>query len=169
MYLFSNPKGLKFIMLVGAPCSGKSTWLEKFLKTEVNGWTILSTDNIYEEYAAEKGLTYSEAFQALPYKKVKAKFRIQVDIALKNRENIIWDQTNVYESARRKKLSQVPKDYETIAVVFEVERGELDRRNAMRLAETGKGIPDKIINDMLKNYTLPTKAEGFSHVHIITE
>lgn len=169
MHYFSNPKGPKFVMLVGLPCSGKSTWLENFLEEDSREWIVVSTDNIYEEYAAEKGITYDEAYRALPAKKVNAKFRLGINDAIKHRKNIVWDQTNVYQNARRKKMASLPKkDYEAIAVVFEIAREELARRHAARLAETGKSVPSKIVDEMAANYIRPSKAEGFTHVHLIT-
>ena len=156
-------------MLVGLPCSGKSTWLENFLEEDSREWVIVSTDVIYEEYAAEKGITYDEAYRALPAKKVNAKFRLVINDAFKHRKNIIWDQTNVYQNARRKKMASLPKkDFEAIAVVFEVERAELDRRCAARHAETGKFVSGKVIDEMAENYIRPSKAEGFTHVHLLS-
>lgn len=170
MYLFNTPKGPKFIMLVGLPCSGKSTWLKEFILSDGGVWTVLSTDAIYEEYAAEKGISYSQAYLDLPGKKVQTKFRLSINESFKARKNIIWDQTNVYPNARRKKLASLPKkDYEAIAVVFELGREELNRRNAARLAEEGKFISDKTIDIMAENYVRPSKAEGFTHVHVFTE
>ena len=170
MHYFNTPKGPKFIMLVGLPCSGKSTWLKDFVETDINEWVVLSTDNIYEAYAVKKEITYDEAFDALPNKKVNAKFQLSKTVAFKNRDNIIWDQTNVYPNARRKKLASLPKkDYEAIALVFEIDRAEIDRRLAVRFAETGKSVPAKSVDEMAENYLRPSTSEGFSKVHLISQ
>ena len=160
----TNPK---FIMMIGAPCSGKSTWINDFIASSSDEWTIASTDAILEEWAAEEGISYSDAFKHISFKKVQSKFNAQVRQSFNQKKNIIWDQTNMTVNSRRKKLSQVPKDYECRAVVFEIDRDELTRRGDKRKIETGKEVPVKVIDQMIESYVRPIKSEGFKKVTII--
>jgi len=159
----------KFVMLIGAPGSGKSTWIDDFVSSSPDAWVVLSTDAIIEKYADDKNVTYAEAFAALPFKKVQSKFNIQAKDAFKNQYNVIWDQTNMTVKSRKKKLSQVPDNYETAAITFEIDREELRRRGEQRKGETGKEVPEKIIDQMIDSYVRPTKAEGFSSIRIINK
>lgn len=155
-------------MMVGAPCSGKSTWITNFVALNSNDWVVHSTDAIIEKHATEKGITYAEAFDVLPFKDVQAKFNAQVRQSFNKRLNIIWDQTNMTVNSRRKKLSQVPKDYDITAVSFEIDRDELRRRSEKRKSETGKEVPEKVIDQMIDGYVRPSKSEGFDNIQIIS-
>lgn len=157
----------KFIMMVGAPCSGKSTWIANFIASSSDEWEVVSTDAIFEAYALSEGITYTEAFNSLPFKKVQSKFNLQVRQGFNKNLNIIHDQTNMTVNSRRKKLCQVPKSYDRSVVAFEIDRGELMRRSEKRLAETGKTIPVKVVDDMIESYVRPIKSEGFKNIKII--
>ena len=158
-----------FLMMVGAPGSGKSTWINKFVSTALDEWVIISTDSIIEDYATKNGLIYSEAYNKISAKDVKAKFNIQLRQSLNKKLNIILDQTSMTVKSRRKKLSQIPEEYEIIAKVFEIDREELRERAIKRKDETGKMVPEKVIDDMIERYERPTKNEGFNVVHIINK
>jgi len=161
-----NPK---FIMLIGAPGSGKSTWANNFVLSDSDEWVVLSTDAFIDKHAEENGLTYTEAFADLSFKKVSSKFNIQLRQSLNKKLNIILDQTNMTVKSRGKKLSQVPKEYETTVISFEIDREELRKRGDKRKGETGKVVPEKVIDDMIERYERPTKKEGFNTVRIITK
>lgn len=157
----------KFIMLVGVPGSGKSTWINSFVSKSPEEWIVMSTDDIIEDWAKKNGKTYSEAFAILDFKDIQSKFDSKLKTALQNKQNIIWDQTNIQSGARKKKLSQIPSFYQTAAIAFEVSEDELMRRLADRSNNTGKTIPDTVIRSMIRNYQPPSKSEGFETVHFI--
>ena len=46
----------KFIMMVGLPGSGKSTWAKEYAKTSENETVILSSDAIREELFRSRGV-----------------------------------------------------------------------------------------------------------------
>lgn len=161
-----NPR---FIMMVGAPGSGKSTWINKFVSDNIHEWVIISTDIIIEAYAEKKGLIYSEAYKEISAKDVRIKFNIQLRQSLNKGLNIVLDQTNMTIKSRRKKLSQIPKEYEITATVFELDRSELRKRAIKRKNETKKEVSEKVIDDMIERYERPTKNEGFNSVRIITK
>ena len=69
----SNWKKPFAVMMIGLPGSGKSTWI----KANLPGVKVLSTDDFIDQYAAEKGKTYSEVFaKAAPL--ASAKFAEQI-------------------------------------------------------------------------------------------
>ena len=146
-------------MLVGVPASGKSTWV----KDNVGDCVVISSDNHIEILAEQQGKTYSEVFNEAI---VQASRLMREDLAeaLIEKKNIIWDQTNLTEKSRRKKMKQVPKDYEKIAVFFPTpSEDELKKRLDSR---PGKFIPKGVINNMIDTMQTPTKEEGFSTIII---
>lgn len=170
MNLFKNTTNPKFIMLVGAPGSGKSTWINDFVSSNNEAWVVLSTDKYIEAWAAARGLSYAEAFvhPKFSFKKdALSKVNIGLRQALNKNQNIIMDQTNMTVNSRKKKLSQIPDNYEKAAVVFDIDRDELTRRNDKRKGETGKTVPLKVINDMIESYETPSKSESFDTIHLI--
>jgi len=57
--------------------------------------------------------------------------------------------------------------YDFEAVVFDIPEEEHQRRLLKREEETGKSIPQKVIEDMRKRFEYPKKEERFSKVTII--
>ena len=150
----------QFIMLVGPPGSGKSTWVEK--QNPINT-IILSTDSTIDMVARERGLTYNDVFQD-NMKFAEEVLKARLNIAIRSGSNIIWDQTNLTVKSRAKKLAQIPADYEKLAVAFELPREELYRRCAQRPEKT---IPNHVLDMMIGSYQRPTIEEGFDRVQII--
>ena len=151
----------EFIMFVGVPCSGKSTFIRDCMPLpDSEDWVIISTDNIIEERAKAQGKTYSEIFDA-EIKSATTEMNLRVQQAVKDNKNIWWDQTNITASSRKKKLSQIPKSYHKIAVLVEEQLNVILERNNNR---PGKVIPEKVIRDMFNNLEVPSLSEGFDCV-----
>lgn len=149
----------EFIMLVGLPGSGKSTYIDKLLSQNSDKhFVVLSTDNILSAMADAEGLTYAEAFNQYAGQADK-KFKIQFRQAKNDKSNIIIDRTNLTVKGRNKFLSQLPKEYYTKAIIFGVDRAELDRRLQKREIETGKHIPKHVVDNMEQSYVEPTASE----------
>ena len=154
-------------MLIGAPGSGKSTWINKFRAGEGKNYISISTDDFIEAMAKAQGKTYGEVFKDC-IGAATTTMEHQLEVAVRNEANLVWDQTNMSVKGRRGKLAKL-KGYKVIAVTFELGREELDRRNAKRKAETGKFIAPHIVDSMLSNYEAPTEAEGFAEIITIKE
>ena len=155
-------------MLVGLPGSGKSTVSEQLLK-DMPELEIVSTDVYVEEYATKHGVSFNEAVRVLD-NKPKAQMNNRIQQLIKEEKSFIWDQTNVFASAREKKLhALLGKKYEVVALVTELSAEELARRLEKRVKEGGKAIGWKIINDMKKNYTRPSYSEGFTQIYLIED
>jgi len=146
-------------MLVGLPAAGKSTWIKQNTPDAV----ILSTDNYIEDKASEMGKTYHEIFQS-QIKHASRNLNVELNKAIESGKDIVWDQTNVAPTGRKKKLKGIPDRYYKVAVVFDVEDAELERRLAKRAEETGKSIPPHVLSSMRDSFIYPTREEGFDKV-----
>ena len=100
------------IFLIGPPGSGKST----FRANLPQSYVTLSTDDVFDRLAAQRGMTYSQAFHELGFKIPQAEFDAAFTDAITNSKNIVIDQTNMSRKARAKKLNLVPKNYKKIAI-----------------------------------------------------
>ena len=148
----------KCYQLIGVPASGKSTWVAE--QEWATGCCIISTDYWVEEEAKRQGKTYSEVFKDVMPNAVNYMAKTVVD-AVKNKQDIVWDQTSTTKYTRAKKLRMLP-DYETIAVVFKT---PADAELAKRLASReGKNIPADIMKSMIVGWEEPTEAEGFDKI-----
>lgn len=152
----------KFVMLIGLVGSGKSTWTKKFL-SEHPDYIVASSDDIIDKYAQRDGITYTEAFPKY-IKQAAVEFNAILQNALKNRNNVIVDRTNLTKNVRRKILSNVPSDYKKTAVTFTVPRDEINRRLLQREYEIGKSIPKDVVDSMERSYEEPSVDEGFSEI-----
>jgi len=147
-------------MLIGVPGSGKSSWHcdQEWLQEAA----YISTDRYVEEYAKNMGKTYSEVFNEVMPECVKY-MTGDVIHAREAGRDIVWDQTSTTIHSRLKKLRMLP-DYYAIAVVFNsIEREELNRRLQSRY-DSGKIIPEDVVQDMIDNWEEPTLEEGFNEI-----
>lgn len=147
-------------MLIGVPCSGKSTWVNH-QTTDNDNIHIASTDNLIEAAAKLQGKTYNEVFHDTIKSADKAMYQC-IAAAVQDNMDIIWDQTNITRKSRAKKLIMIPDHYEKIAVVFSTpEEDELQRRLASR---PGKTIPSHVIDGMIEMMEFPQMDEGFDTI-----
>ena len=145
----------RLILLVGPPACGKSTWRARYLATATRSTTVVSSDDVLERFAAEQGLSYDEAWRTLDSKIVTRTVNEEFDAAVKRADDIIVDRTNMTAKIRRSFMSRVPKQTRRIAVLFPIEREELDRRLDARAKETGKYIPKSAVDEMYRIYVAP--------------
>ena len=151
----------ELVMLVGIPCSGKSTYVNKLRDYEY--WkdaVVLSTDNYIEEQAKRLGMTYNEVFQDC-IDEATRQLEMSFVRAKDEGKKIIWDQTNLSIKTRKKKLTKVPSIYKRTVVWFQVDLEEALKRNGTR---EGKFIPESILKRMYHQFEVPTLEEGFDFV-----
>jgi predicted kinase len=145
-------------IMVGVPASGKSSWIraQKWSKD----CSIVSTDTHVEEYAKEKGKTYSEVFDEFMSTAVELMVS-DVKHAMELNQDIIWDQTSTTIATRRRKFNMLEK-YRMIAVVMKTPpMDELKQRLASR---PGKVVPESVVQHMIDNFEMPSTQEGFDEV-----
>ena len=136
-----------FLMLVGPPCSGKSTWASK----NANGAPIISRDDIVDKYAEEHGLTYSQAFDATRDTADKD-FDLNLRAAIKAKKDIIVDRTNMSGKSRNRLLNQLPKEYKKVALIFLTPFDTIYHRDLKR---TNRELPKNIWQTMVKRFSMP--------------
>lgn len=142
-------------MLIGVPGSGKTTWIKNNKKDAV----VLSTDDYIERAAEKHSKTYSEVFKdVIGF----ATDQMEKDLvqAVRNKQDIIWDQTNLTAKTRKAKLNKIPRDYNKVAVFFGVPSDLRDRL----ASRPGKTIPEPVIISMINQLQPPTQEEGFDEI-----
>jgi predicted kinase len=149
----------QFVMLCGIPTSGKSTYIQKhLLESELSDeYVVLSTDAFIERRALENNISYNEAFDTF-YKDAERRMYLDLQLALLDSRNIVWDQTNLTPKVRRFKMSKICSKYYKTVVWFDVSLQEAMIRNQQR---PGKVIPGSALKRMFHTFAPPTDAEGF--------
>lgn len=143
----------KIVVLIGPPLSGKSTWIENIDYGNNEPTVICRDDLLMDMYA--RGGTYQEAWEAADQKHVDKVLMQKFNVAVKNRDKIIIDMTNMSAKSRRRWLAGVPRDYVKEAIVFATPANKLSVRNLNRYEDEKKFIPDYVIENMMKRYTDP--------------
>lgn len=152
-------------ILAGAAGSGKSRYRNRLVR-QIPGVAEISGDDLIEKWARESGSSYADIFMARKDDAARA-VDDKLAEAIANRQDIIWDQTNLTADIRRARLEQIPHDYETTAIGFEAPLGVLLDRVSARNQETGKYIPPDVVAKQFETYERPHFDEGFDHVFMI--
>lgn len=171
-----------FIMLVGLPGSGKSTFVNNFLtsmsivcpNTQI---FVASSDNRVDA-AKESGETYQQAFTRLSNsgrlnEMEQEMFQDVSKFVSKNdyyvlRGNpqaiVLWDQTNLNRKTRAKKLAFATDSWTKIALYFPTHKIDLEKRLLDRAERIQKVIPNSVVENMRKSFEYPSIEEGFNYV-----
>jgi predicted kinase len=151
------------LILVGLPGSGKSTFVNALLEKHSNTH-IASTDNLLEIFAKERGISYTEAFNTNT-DNLQTKMLEGMAQAIKEQKDIIVDQTNMSIKSRKNKIDILKKNgYTVLALLFEVDDDSLQERLKTRANDTGKVIPQRVMETMSKSFQVPSMDEGFEIV-----
>jgi len=166
--MYKGVKPHQLTILVGPPCSRKSSWL----KDNIGDAVVISRDALVEEIGREHNLDYSGAFKLIRMedkydKRIRAEIEETVKDARVNKKDVIIDMTNMSKKARRKWVNSYNKDYNIKAVVFISGYEAQLLCNAKRAKETGKVISKGVTIQMLKGFTLPMYGEGFDTIEYI--
>ncbi|KAK9156093.1 hypothetical protein Sjap_003573 [Stephania japonica] len=158
---FSNYKDCEVMMMVGLPASGKTTWAEKWKKEHPEKRYILLGTNMALDQMKVSGLSrkhnYGERFDRL-MDRATGIFNALLARAAKTPRNFIIDQTNVYKTARKRKLKPFPL-FRKVAIVIFPKPDDLKLRAEKRVKEMGKEVPAEAVNEMLANFILPTSKD----------
>lgn len=93
------------IVMVGLPATGKSTRVRELTAMNPDAF-VYSTDNLIEEWAKGQGWTYDFAF-AKYIDKATSEMNRMLDTAIRERMDIIWDQTNLGAKKRVKIINRM--------------------------------------------------------------
>lgn len=144
----------KYIMLIGLPASGKSTYLNEIL-VEYPDAAVISRDHFVEEKARELNLTYDQVFKEHA-EEIDEKFKKYVQQVRELQPDIVVnDKTNLTNKGRDKEVQHFKDSgYEVTYIFFEKPERDVDHYVwKQRLSSRkGKFIPDSVIEDMLKRY-----------------
>ena len=161
----------EIIMMVGLPGVGKTVWAMKYADDHPEKkYCILGTNTIMDKMKV-MGLmrkrNYHGRWDAL-IKQATDTLNKMFKIAERKNRNYILDQTNVYFSARRRKMSNF-RGYRRIAAVVVTTDEVLKERTAKREKEEGKIVPESAVLEMKANFVLPEVGEIFDDVWFIEE
>ena len=151
------------VMLVGLPGSGKSTAagrLASAVRSQGRPCETVGTDAYLEAEAIRRGLSYATIFAEQRERDLAAAIMWeQAREAIHSRISVIWDQTNLTVSARRRRLCLFPRDYLRIAAVMPTTNAKAWERNLARGPD--RAVPENVFHRMQAEFCRPSKEEGF--------
>jgi len=150
-------------ILVGPPCSGKST----YLKGMPHDYAI-SSGFIVAKLCKLHNISYHEYFGYSHTSAIKKKHNVLFKNMIeesKQYNHVVWDLTNLMHSNRKKIMSYYPNAVFN-AVVFDFKGNEqqLLKRNDKRYATSGKFINKTTMLDMFKRFEPVDLSEGISDI-----
>ena len=149
---------LVYIMLIGVPASGKSTFIEEYLMYDSGDYMLYSSDHHIMDYAEGMDKTYDEIFPDFIKDAIREADSWR-DFALRENLDVIDDHTNLTVNTRAKRLQVIPDKYTKIGLVFDIpEPLEHQRRLNSR---PGKTIPGSVMTGMINSFMPPSYSEGF--------
>lgn len=152
-------------IMVGLPASGKSTRVDEMVEMKHDAF-VYSTDNILERTARQLGKTYDEVFEK-HIKFAQTEADIWLADAIKNRLDIVWDQTNLGLKKRKRIINRMKQaGYVVECECYlppETEEDIAEWKHRLH-SRTGKTISDHIIENMVKTFVIPTLDEGFDQI-----
>ncbi|MFD1030264.1 AAA family ATPase [Metaplanococcus flavidus] len=149
----------KFIMLIGLPGSGKTTYARALLLSNED-WVHLSSDKIMRHNrlpgeSPDYRHTFEEMYQ-------------QTAFNLENGTNVIYDATNLASKRRKSVLNRIEKfQPETEAIVFLTPYDVLKKRNSRR--SDADRVPELIIERYIRAFQLPRKDEKFDSIRFLSK
>jgi len=158
-------------VMVGLPATGKSTLVifQELLYEKIEQpLFIYSTDKFIEEAASHFGITYDEAFED-NIKNATVSMNALLDTAIKEKNDVIFDQTNLGVGKRRKiinRMKQAGYQVRCDCIVPPTSDYDGDKEDwVQRLANRpGKTIPQNVLTNMMESFIMPTIEEGFDMI-----
>lgn len=164
-----SKKECEVIQMVGLPGAGKTYWANQLAKKHPEKYyNILGTNTLIDKMKV-MGLTrnrnYSGRWDML-INLCTPCFDLLMKIAKTRRRNLILDQTNVYPSARCRKMKDF-SDYSIKTVVVVPNDAEYITRCQSRDQEEGKSVPQEAILNMKANFVLPDVLETYGQIFYV--
>lgn len=145
---------LEFIMLVGIPASGKSTYANRLKE---NGYHIHSSDDVRVELSSDvNSQNINEKVFATLHKRIKND--------LENGISCVYDATNMRMKRRISFLNEIKKYHcKKKCMLFVTPVGICKERNRKR----ERKVPCHVFDKMLKQFQCPYYYEGWDEIEII--
>lgn len=167
----TKPEEAEMIMMVGLPACGKSVWCENYAKEHKDKKYYILGTNLIIDRMKVSGLirkrNYHGRWEEL-IKRASAVLNKLFDVSKKRPRNYILDQTNVYFTARRRKMESF-RGYKRIAAVLVNTPEVLDTRTEKQRKDEGKLVPEEAVMEMKKNFSLPEVGPSFDDVWYLEE
>jgi predicted kinase len=150
----------KLYIMVGVSGSGKSTFIENFLKSHPNV-IVHSSDKLRGILGRDES---DQSVTAQVFSTIK--YNLNRDLA--SGKDVMIDATSLNPKERKDYiLSGRKHGVEIIAYVLERNKATLMRNQAKRKSSGGREVPEFVIDKMLAKYVRPTTAEGFDDVILV--
>ena len=143
----------EFVMVVGLPACGKTTWANN-----QSGYVVLSSDSVRKE------LYGNESIQGDANKVFEIMQRRAVE-CLRNEQSVIYDATNLSGKRRRHMLDRI-RDIAEVTTKCEVFATPIEICKARNTARK-RVVPDYVYDKMLRQYNVPQYFEGWNEIEII--
>ena len=143
-----------FTMLIGLPCSGKST--EAKLLSEEQNTTIFSSDDLREEM-------FNDVNEQKHNQELFTELHQRIKACLKSGKNAIYDATNINYKRRMaflRELNDIPCEKHCVVMATPYE--ECLKRNNKR----DRKVPEHIIKRMYMNFNIPYTYEGWDVIRL---
>lgn len=151
----------KLYLMVGAPGSGKSTWIKNHLASFKNYTKVVSRDDIRFSLIDDNDEYFSKENE------VFEKFIEEIKDGLKNCNNTIADATHLNERSRAKVLNALKDCLKDVEVNTIVMNTSLDRTIAQNSLREGRSfVPLSAVRRMNSQLTMPSLEEGFDNIYI---
>ncbi|KAK7883044.1 hypothetical protein WMY93_029218 [Mugilogobius chulae] len=159
----------EILLMVGLPACGKTTWAMKHAEAyPEKKYNVLGTNAIMDKMKVmglRRQRNYSGRWDTLIQQATQCLNRL-IEIAARKRRNYILDQTNVYGSARRRKMRPF-EGFQRKAIVICPTDEDLKERTLKQTNEQGKDVPDHAVLEMKANFTLPEACDFLEEVTFI--
>lgn len=152
------------IYLVGVPCSGKTSFINTYLKG-YNNYTICSSDELIRKLSIMYGLTYQDIFNNKELmRKVTKEHRDNLNRLFSDHKNIIIDRTNINRDIRKEFLRIAKENnYFIEAYVIIPNLNDIFDRNSKRIE---KNMSIHTLYNFIMKLTIPYKDEA-DIVHLV--
>lgn len=160
----------ELIMMVGLPASGKTTWVNKFIKENpYKNYNIIGTTAILNKMTGE-GKPRKEVHEGKWENLIREVTSCTHDIlalAAKRRRNIIIDHPNIYPNAQKTNTSRFA-GFKKKAVVVVPSEELYKERSKSQEEEGNKNFPEGVVMELKANFVIPSEEDsGFNEVIFI--
>lgn len=147
-------------VLVGISGAGKSTFIDKFLKTHPDV-VVHTSDALRAVYGTGEG---DQTVSGMVFSTI----RYNVDRDLKSGKDVMIDATSLKRADRKIYIKlAIINNAKAVAYVLERDKETIMRNQQSRKDAGGRFVPENIIDDMFLKYKRPTTDEGFDQIILI--